>query len=393
MTTRSRLLRRFRGGACGLAVVGALVAAIVPVAGGARVDPRPDLKVSSGSVIAADGELTGSFVVRNKGTVRAGRSKAALIIGAPGKASVAKRFRVHPLEPSESRTVQVAVGVPSGLPTGSLPIRACADEPGKVKEGSERNNCREVGTIAVGQTGPVSSVPTDPIPFTKDTAFTLNSSETNYWVYVPASYDKTHATPTTLLVWLHGCGGLSSGDIYTVSPGGSQDWISIAVGGREGDCWNPDTDQAKVLAAIADLKTHFNINPRSVILGGYSSGGDLTYRTAFYDANSFAGVLVINSSPFRDTGSSQSASLAAASWKFNVVHLAHRQDTTYPIAGVESETNAMVAAGFPLTRVEQDGGHYDDPGDIENGHPVPGTDADIRTYLLPHIDDGWLSPP
>jgi predicted esterase len=148
-----------------------------------------------------------------------------------------------------------------------------------------------------------------------------------------------------------------------------------------------------VLATIADIKTHFNINPRQVILGGYSSGGDLAYRTAFYNANTFAGLLIENSSPFRDTGSSQAASLAAASWKFNVVHLAHLQDTTYPIAGVRTETDAMTAAGFPLTRIEVDGGHYDNPGEIENGHSVPGTTADLQTYLFPHIDDGWLSPP
>jgi Ca2+-binding RTX toxin-like protein len=220
----------------------------------------------------------------------------------------------------------------------------------------------------------------------------LSSSESNYWVYVPNSYDETHATPTTLFVWLHGCGGQSSGDIYTVSPGGSQDWISLAVGGKDGQCWDPNNDQSKVLAAIADVKTHFNTNPRRVLLGGYDSGGDLAYRSAFYNANSFAGVLVVNSSPFRDTGSSQADSLAAASWKFHVVHLAHLQDTSFPIAGVRNETDAMVAAGFPLTRVEVDGGHYDDDGATENGHPVPGTNHDIATYLLSHIDDGWLSP-
>ncbi len=248
------------------------------------------------------------------------------------------------------------------------------------------------GTAGAQGNRPVSSAPTNPISFTKGTPFTLNSPESNYWIYVPDSYDSTHATPTTLFVWLHGCGGESSGDIYNVSPGGSQDWISIAVGGREDDCWDPTGDQSKVLAAIADVKTHFNINPRRVILGGYSSGGDLAYRTAFYNANSFAGVLAENTSPFRDTGSTQAASIAAASWKFHVVHLAHLQDTTYPIDGVRQETDAMVAAGFPLQRVEVDGGHYDDPGAIENGHMVPGTDADVVTYLLPHIDDGWLSP-
>jgi hypothetical protein len=95
----------------------------------------------------------------------------------------------------------------------------------------------------------------------------------------------------------------------------------------------------------------------------------------------FAGVLVANSTPFRDTGSSQSASLAAASWKFHDVHLAHLQDETYPIATVRAETDAMTQAGFPLVRIERDGTHSDD-----------NTDSDIVTYLLPHIDDGWTAP-
>ncbi len=236
-----------------------------------------------------------------------------------------------------------------------------------------------------------SSFPSDPIAFTADDPFTVDSGTTNY-VYVPGGYDATHETPTTLFVWLHGCGGYSEGDIWTVSPGGSQSWISLAVGGAEGSCWDVGHDSAVVLAAIDDLATHFNVAPRHVILGGYSSGGDLSYRIAFHHAERFAGVLVENTSPFRDTGSSMSASLAAASWRFNIVHLAHLQDDTYPIAGVRTETDAVLAAGFPLMRIEVDGGHYDDAGAIENGHAVPGTSADIATYLFPYLDMGWTSP-
>jgi hypothetical protein len=79
-----------------------------------------------------------------------------------------------------------------------------------------------------------------------------------------------------------------------------------------------------------------------------------------------------NTSPFRDTGSAQAASLAAAAWKFNVVHVAHLQDTTYAIAGVRTETNAMTSAGFLLTRIEVDGTHSDPPGATVKGHAVPG---------------------
>jgi len=315
--------------------------------------------------------------------------------------------------------VKVASTLPAGLPVGTSPIKSCADAGERIRERSEDNNCRTVGTLTVtDKNTPVapapapqaappveppvattpppppapSSVPPAPVAYSPNTPFTVTSGTTPYWVYAPSAYDGTHATPITLLVWLHGCGGYASGDIYTVSPGGSQSYLAITVGGREGACWDVNVDAAKVLAAIADVKTHFNVNPRKVILGGYSSGGDLAYRTAFYNATSFAGVLIENSSPFRDTGSSSSASLAAAAWKFHVVHLAHLQDLTYPISGVRTETNALTAAGFPVTRVEVDGGHYDDAGAIENGHPVPGTSADLATYLLPHLGDGWVAP-
>jgi poly(3-hydroxybutyrate) depolymerase len=366
-----------------------------PAAGGASQAPRPDLTVSKGTVTLTGSMLTGSFSVKDKGAVKAKKSSASLFVEVSGTNQLVKRFAVKSIRPKKSRRIRVSVAVPAGLPVGSLPVSVCADSRNKVKERSERNNCRTIGTVVITTTtGPTSSVPTDPIPFTKNTVFTLNDAQSNYWVDVPTAYDSTHQTPITLFVWLHGCSGISAGDIYMVSPGGaSQHWISVAVGGEEEKCWNVNADSALVLAAIANIKTHFNINPRRVIVGGYSSGGDLAYRTAFYHAKTFAGVLAENTSPFRDTGSTQSASLAAAAWKFNVVQLAHLQDAEYPITGVRSETDAMTSAGYPLTRIERDGTHYDDPGAMVNGHAVPGTTADLQTFLLPYLDAGWLSPP
>jgi predicted esterase len=233
---------------------------------------------------------------------------------------------------------------------------------------------------------PASTVPTNPLPFTKDTVFTVGDAPSDYWIYVPSAYDETHRTPITLFIWLHGKGGMSQYDISNVSVGGAQSYIAIAPGGREGGYWHLGVDPARVIAAIADVKTHFNINPRRVVLGGYSSGGDLAYRTAFYNSKMFAGVLAENTSPFMATGSTQAASLAAASWKFHVVHLAHLGDTTYPIATVRTETDAMKAAGFPIERSERDGGHYDH--DTETS----GTEYDVRKLLLPHLNDNWLAP-
>src|SRR6185437_1729257 len=176
------------------------------------------------------------------------------------------------------------------------------------------------------------------------------------------------------------------GEAWVVDPDGEapQDWLTVSLAGRESpgdECWVPSVDEAKVMAALADFETHFNVDRRRVILGGYSSGGDLAYRTGFRHSSTFAGLLIANSSPFRDTGSSQTESLAAATTKFHIVHLAHAQDTTYKLGEVEPEIAAVRAAGFPTEFIVRPGQHYD-------AH----TDEDIRTYLLPHIDDGWLAP-
>jgi hypothetical protein len=410
--------------------------AVVAVAGAGVAEAqaaRLDVSVARGSVDVRDGRVVGSFVVRDRGPA-AGRVGVKLNVGSV----VVGRYAVQ-LSSGASRTVRVSVAVPSGLPAGRSSVRVCADPAGRLREVSTANNCRTLGSVTTagapvppapvtapssGATpdpspAPVppavpvvstpsagsggggassgggggeavveppttgSSVPTAPIAYTANRSFALST----YWIQVPSAYDRTHATPTQLLVWLHGCGGYGRWDIDNVAPASTDPYIAISVGGREGDCWDVGADQAKVLAAIADVETHFNIDKRRIVLAGYSSGGDLTYRTAFYHARVFSGVLVENSTPFRDTGSSSSASIAAAAWKFPVVQLAHTGDTTYPIAQVRSETTTLRNAGFPVTLVERPGTHYDNPSS-----GVPGTDADARTYLLPHLGDGWLAP-
>jgi hypothetical protein len=351
----------------------------VPAAAGAR-PLRPDLVVPKGTVVEKQGTLAGSFVVRNSGRVGSRRSSAALTVRYSGRTRVIKRFSVPELGHAKGLRVRVALKLPAWLPAGSLALRVCTDARAVVRERSEDNNCRRVGTLVIVVQGPPSR-PQDPVPSPRRDPGVAREPE--YWTAVPDSYDNT---PTALLVWLHGCGGRGEGDIETVAPSGDQDYIAIAVGGREGLCWEPDIHSALVLAALADVKTHFNIDPRRVILGGYSSGGDLAYRTAFFNANLFAGVLAENTSPFSDTGLKEPELLAAADWKFNVVQLAHTEDDTYPIATVRAETNALKAAGFPVTLIERPGSHYDEDT------ATTGTDHDLRTLLLPHMADDWLAP-
>ena len=237
--------------------------------------------------------------------------------------------------------------------------------------------------VARGTSGTIPSEPSTP---SYETVASRNSWLSPYSLYVPRSYDATHRTPTKLLVWMHGCGGNAYGDAWSVSPGGSQSWITVSLGGKDGDCWDVEKDPALVMAALDDVKKHFNIDPRKAVVGGYSSGGDLAYRTAFFNALSFAGVIADNTSPFRDTNANAAYSIGAAAWRFNVGHLAHLQDYVYPIDAVRQETNQLKNAGFPVERVERNGQHWDD----DRGSY--GTMADRRAYLLPYLDRGWVAP-
>ncbi|MET0603464.1 MAG: CARDB domain-containing protein [Baekduia sp.] len=420
-----------------LAVLAALLLAPAgPTAGATQQPARPDLVIASGAVnVVAGGKLSGRFVVANRGPVRAARSTAALSVRANHRWQAIKRFTLPRLAAASSARVTITAALPRALPVGRLALRVCADSRQTVRERSNTNNCTTIGALRItsaptrtptaapipgpvpaptpappapGTSAPVapipdppapvipppppsrpaSSVPAAPIAFTKNQVFKLTDVEGGYWITVPTSYDATHATPITLFVWMHGCQAKDADDIFTISPGGDQQhYIAISPDGREGDCWYPDIDMPKVLAAIADVKTHFNVDPRRVIVGGYSSGGDLAYRTAFYNAYTFAGVLGLNTSPFRGTGSTQAQSLAAAYWKFHVVQLAHTEDSSYPIDDVRAETDALTAAGFPVLRIERPGAHF------APDTATTGTYHDLVSILLPHIDDGWLAPP
>ncbi|WP_445148612.1 CARDB domain-containing protein [Baekduia sp. Peel2402] len=391
------------------AVFAALAAGAVPGAAAKTMTKaqRADLTVTHGTLgaVISGGttKVKGSVVVRNAGRRTAGATSISVTVGA----RLVGRVHVAALRAGVTRTVAVSLRLPAGV---KLPVsvKACADSRHRVTERRETNNCKTLGRLVapgatppstttptsgasttvlpvtapvgpvapVAPAEPVSSVPTVPIAYSPNTTFALGGS----WVSVPSSYDKTHQTPTELFVWLHGCDGISEGEIGDVMSPPTGPYIALAVGGRERDCWYVGTDDQAVLNAIAMVKSHFNIDPKRVVIGGYSSGGDESYRLAFQRNGSFAGVLALNTTPLRDTGADRAASLAA-SFKFPVVHLAHTSDTAYDIATVRSETDAMANAGFPITRVERSGAHYD-----------ANTFPDMKAVLLPHLWDGWRAP-
>lgn len=394
-----------------LVLVLAALALLVPASAAAEsAKPYPRVIVKAGSAHLAGKKLAGFVVAINDGRARSGREFIELGVGIPrnpesgAESALVQRLRTKPLGVGKKQRIRFSHLLPAEASPGNWTVTACIDG----------GTCRRLGQVTIpglvptqaptnpnpspapsptppgtptpapltDDVPPISTVPSDPIGYDAGTPFEVTRGAVPYWVFVPETYDPSNLTPAPLLIWLHGCGGYSEGDIWVVDPGAAaeppQDWLTIAVGGREGECWAPSEDESKVMASLADFETHFNVDRRRVILGGYSSGGDLAYRTGFRHSSTFAGLLIENSSPFRDTGSSAAESLGAATTKIPIVHLAHTGDTTYPIAGVQKEVGEVAAAGFPIELLERPGAHYDG-----------NTDSDLVELLLPHIDGGW----
>jgi pimeloyl-ACP methyl ester carboxylesterase len=381
-----------------LAVLASLVLAVTDGAAAAKAGPHLTIK---GAAHESAGKLRGGFTVENIGTAKAPALEATVKLrGAPANLKVlvvatVQHASIPALAPGGKRRVKVKATIPKKAQSGNWSILACSAhcvQIGRLSraETNKKKATPDAATSPTGAPSPPAPTPTPvctpssgPLAYTVEEPFHhVGECGDEYFGFVPASYDAS--SPMPLLIWMHGCGGEAEGDAWTVgayTEEAGHGWLTLSLGGRDGDCWTPSVDEAKVIAALADFEAHFNVNAHRVILGGYSSGGDLAYRTGFRHSSTFAGLLIENSSPFRDTESTQAESLAAATTKFHIVHLAHTGDTEYPIAGVLAETKAVEEAGFPITVIQKPGEHYD-------SH----TDSDLQEYLLPHIEDGWESP-
>ncbi len=352
-----------------LIVVLLVLASLAPAP--ADVVNRPDLKVTKGSVALSPGgeRIKGRFTVRNAGSLPARSSTSYVQAKVSGNWRYVTELRILALAPGKNAKYDFDAAARRFLRQGSHPVRVCLDVKKKVDEAREGNNCFSLGKVALTH---------GPFGYQVGQKFLHRIDGGAYWGWVPAGYDATGSTPSALFVWLHGCGGQNEFDIETYAPDPTDSYVMVAPAGAEGGCWSPPgsgADEAIVTRTIADAVTHFAIDPQRIVLGGYSSGGDLSYRYAYHHSAAIEAVLVANSAPFKDTGLTQEQALAAADTKFRVVHLAHLRDRVYPIETVRSELLALSGNGFAVTKIERDGFHYDGS-----------TDAHIRADLLSQVD-------
>jgi hypothetical protein len=117
-----------------LLVVSSLGSAALVSAGGGR----PDLAVTAGSVSERGDAVHVTDTIRNVGAATAPSSSAAYFLGSRRIGARA----VRALEPHAASRGSRSFSIPASIASGSYRLRVCADGPARIRESSERNNCR-----------------------------------------------------------------------------------------------------------------------------------------------------------------------------------------------------------------------------------------------------------
>jgi hypothetical protein len=137
----------------------AAVAAVVPASAQAA---RPDLTVTAvratPSAIHPGDDVKVTTTLRNRGGARARASRLSVALMASRRARAATLTRtatVRAVRRSHKRGVTTKITVPSSTSPGRWFVRACADAGHRLREKSERNNCRAAALTVVQQGVPL----------------------------------------------------------------------------------------------------------------------------------------------------------------------------------------------------------------------------------------------
>jgi poly(3-hydroxybutyrate) depolymerase len=186
-----------------------------------------------------------------------------------------------------------------------------------------------------------------------------------YVAYVPASYDKTKRYD--LVVALHGAGDKAANYLSVIWQGNAdaQGFLVIAPEGTSpvytGYTWD-SSDEPLILAAIDDFYACYSVDPKKVVINGFSAGGIISYWIGLKDAQRFSGISIASA----DLGSAEAfngGTLLPSPWKIPVSHFHGTQDMNFPIMYAITGMNQLIAAGHPFYWHPFDGGHETTPAD------------------------------
>ena len=166
--SRNRVTRALIVAIGGAALVGSAAGSIST---SDRALRRPDLLVSSLSAPPASGNPGDTFVeklaTKNVGTAPAGRSSTRLYLSldrkkGPGDLRLPVAQAVPRLKPKRAARGSLQETLPPSMLAGSWFVLACADDKHRVREKSEKNNCRSTGSpVVVTKPPPPGHPPTN----------------------------------------------------------------------------------------------------------------------------------------------------------------------------------------------------------------------------------------
>ena len=178
------------------------------------------------------------------------------------------------------------------------------------------------------------------------------------FLHVPKSYDP--ATPIPLVVALHGAGGRSAGPLRNWTPQADGSGFALLVPESTGTTWDAirgdyADDVAMIDRALQLVFDRVNIDPRRVVLQGFSDGASYGLGLALNNTDLFKRV-VANSPGFITRYDRVSGGKPA-------VFVSHgRQDSILPFANaVGRVVPQLKSAGCAVEFHEFEGGHMVPP--------------------------------
>jgi poly(3-hydroxybutyrate) depolymerase len=128
-----------------------------------------------------------------------------------------------------------------------------------------------------------------------------------------------------------------------------------------GFSWNSG-DDVTILAAMDDVYACYAVDPKRILLNGFSAGGIMSYFIGLDQAKRFSGIAIASA----NLGSAEAIAgrpLLPAPWKIPVSHFHGEQDQNFPIQTAIDGMNQLKAAGHPFHWHPFDGGHMTTPQD------------------------------
>ena len=180
-----------------------------------------------------------------------------------------------------------------------------------------------------------------------------------YTAYVPATYDPMR--PAALVVALHGAGDTAQNYLQFMwrANADARGFIVIAPQGTYpymgGFAWY-GSDDALVVAAMNDVQKCYSVDPKRILLNGFSAGGSMAYFIGLSQAQLFSG-MAIQSSSLSAGEYVAGGALLPAPWKVPVSHFHGESDPNFVLADALSGINRLQAAGHPVFWHPFVGGH------------------------------------